>query len=432
VSLQEAYLNTAVKIKSCTRASAAGKNEYNLERTKKLKKDILVLEKNEMPKEKTTNTKEQKKEIKSLQSKLSTYKKRLSKAIKDGKEKSIKTNQKNIDKLTKELSKIEKSDNREKYFSEFTIALTNSKKGDYAEDWSKKALEHIKAEFPTLKVISAVEHRDQHSPHMHILLYSPDKPITQVISQKRGVGYSAFTDTSRKAMGDAYSNIQHNFHSYAKKNIARNGLNKLQKGRKYVSLGQYKQKGNFELKRAIKAQKEALPVLNRELTKIKTTLDMRYTAPTAEQLNVYTTKKWYKETHYIPKREIESKKRNTTEYADKLEYTLGVGVDVVREGSNALWKKLEENTKKNKKDDNLKVDLEFIKEWRKEFNDFFKGIDAQVQKVLASLKERKEVLKQKISNHPDTLKQIELTKAKDKERQEKRALQKDKPQGRER
>jgi Fe2+ transport system protein B len=58
-------MNTAVKIKSCTRASASGKIAYNEERTKNKKQDILLLEKNEMPKE-VSLSKENKKEINSL------------------------------------------------------------------------------------------------------------------------------------------------------------------------------------------------------------------------------------------------------------------------------------------------------------------------------------------------------------------------------
>jgi division protein CdvB (Snf7/Vps24/ESCRT-III family) len=58
---------------------------------------------------------EEKKEIKSLQTKISTYSKRLEKAIEENKPKSIATNQKNIEEAQKKLEKFEKRpDQREK------------------------------------------------------------------------------------------------------------------------------------------------------------------------------------------------------------------------------------------------------------------------------------------------------------------------------
>lgn len=241
MSLQEAKMNTAVKIKSCSRASASGKNEYNLERQKNQEKDILVLEKNEMPPLETLSL-EDKKEIKSLQTKISTYSKRLEKAIEENKPKSILTNQKNIEEAQKKLESFGKRpDKREKKFTEFTIALTNSEGKNYAQDWSAQSLEYVKKTFPDLQIISAVEHKDQHSPHMHVLVYSKDEPITQVLARSTGQ-----KDTSRESMKEAYSTIAHNFHSFANKNIATKELETLQKGRNYVSLGQFKAKGNYE------------------------------------------------------------------------------------------------------------------------------------------------------------------------------------------
>lgn len=433
MSMQEAILNTIVKIKSCTRASASGKNAYNLERTKNRDKDILVLEKNEMPKEKVTNTKEQKKEMKSLQTKLSTYKKRLEKAIKDGKEKSIKTNQKNINKITKQLSKIEKADGREKYFTEFTVALTNSKKGEYVENWSELSLEYLKKEFPTLQVVSAVEHRDQHSPHMHILLYSDDKPVTEVLADKRLMGGVGAKDTSREAMKDAYSRIQHSFHSFAKRKIAHNGLEKLHKGRKYVSLGQYKQKGNFEAKKAFKGSKESLVLLNKELTSTKATLrDSHYL--TAQPLNehnipLYSDKKMFRTLHFITSDHIKYQKKELDATIDRVGIALKADVTAPKKKIDEFWKELEENSEPIKKEDARKINPEYLKTWKEDLNKYLKEFNAQVQKVLDSLKKKKVSIEAKIAKHPQTLQQQELIKQKDKERQEQRALKKDKPQG---
>jgi hypothetical protein len=409
--MQEAILNTAVKIKSCTRASAAGKNEYNLERTKNREKDILVLEKNEMPEAKAILSKEQKKEIKSLQTKLSTYKKRLEKAIKDGKEKSIKTNTKNIDKITKQLSKLEKSDNREKHFTEFTIALTNSKAGEYSQNWSEKALEHIKQEFPTLQVVSAVEHKDQHSPHMHILLYSDGKPITQVLAEQSGK-----SDTKRESMKEAYSTIAHKFHSFANENIAHKELKPLQKGRKYVSLGQYKQKGNFELKKALRDKKETLPALtieDKQLSKrlIDANIHLKVQDIGEHSLEVHTSKVLFGEKHFITQADIDRKKDSLQAYADNAGEILDTDTSSVKKSINDYFKNLENNSKKTKdkqqphfsKEPVLKINLDYFKNWRKDFNEYLKALDKNVKKVLEIIKDKKVDVQSKINKHPKTI-----------------------------
>jgi len=153
------FLNTAVKIKSCSRASASAKIAYNEKRTKNQKKEILVLEKNDMPPLQTLSP-EDKKAIQALQKKISQSEKRLEKSILENKEKSILTNTKNLNEAKEQLAKFEnRQDKRKKYFTEFTIALTNSQNESYENDWSKKALEYIKQEFKELEVISAVEHK---------------------------------------------------------------------------------------------------------------------------------------------------------------------------------------------------------------------------------------------------------------------------------
>ena len=419
MSLQEAILNTAVKIKSCTRASAAGKNEYNLERTKNRDKDILVLEKNDMPKEKNTLSAKEKKEIKSLQTKLSVYTKRLKKAIEDGKEKSIKTNQKNIDKITKQLSKIEKSDKREKHFTEFTIALTNSQNEDYEKDWSKKALEYIKQEFPTLQVVSAVEHRDQHSPHMHILLHSPDKPITQVLAEQTGQ-----KDTSREAMKEAYSTIAHKFHSFADENIAHKRLKTLQKGRKYVSLGQYKQKGNFEAKKAFKAKNETLPALKTAEQKLSEWLTeakiyLKEQSIGENSLEVHTSKGLFGEKHFITYANINRKKESLQAYAENAGRILDTDTSSVKKSVDEYFKNLEDNSKKGKdrqephfsKEPVLKIKLDIFKQWRDDFNKYLKALDKNVQKMIENIKDKKSSIQEKINSHPETIKKnIELKK----------------------
>ena len=433
--MQEAFINTAVKIKSSTRASAAAKNEYNLDRQKNQEKDIFVLEKNEMPAEKISLSKEQKKEIKSLQSKLSTYKKRLQKAIEDGKEKSIKTNQKNIDKITKQLSKIEKSDKRQKHFTEFTISLTNSKKGDYAEDWSKRALDFIKQEFPTLDVVSAVEHRDQHSPHMHILMHSPDKPITQVLAQ-----YAGQKDTKRESMKEAYGYIARQFHSFANEKIAYKELKPLQKGRKYVSLGQYKAKGNFEAKKRLQEQNNSLPALQREDQQIeKKLIDANIWLKPQKigehSIEVFNSKGLlgFGEKHFVTVADIERKRESLHQYADKASEILDADATGVKKNIDGFFKHLEKNSKKGKdrqqphfpKEPVLKIDLETFKHWREEFNKYLKEIDGKVKELVGKLKGKQEKIREKISRHPETIK---LRKEQEAKRQE--SLQKIKTKSR--
>lgn len=416
-------MNTAVKIKSCTRASAAGKNEYNLERQKNKDKDILILEKNEMPEQKNTLSKIQKKEIKSLQSKLSTYKKRLEKALKENKEKSIKTNQKNINEIEKKLSKIEKSDQREKYFTEFTIALTNSEKDNYSDTWSKSSLEFIKQEFPMLDVVSAVEHRDQHSPHMHILLHSKEKPITQVIAD-----YAKQKDTSREAMKEAYSKIAHNFHSFANENIAHNELKTLQKGRKYVSLGQYKQKGNFEAKIALNRKNNSLTSLNSEKAKLeKTLIEANLYLEQQEigeyALEVHTSKGLLGEKHFVTYADIDRKQESLQGYADNAGEILDTDTSDVKQSMNEWFKHLEDNSKKGKdrqqphfkKEPVLKIKLDYFKEWRKEFNEYLKALDKNIKKAIEKIKKDKSEIERKISEHPKT---IEKNKQRELERKE--------------
>jgi hypothetical protein len=420
-------MNTAVKIKSCTRASASGKIAYNEERTKNKKQDILLLEKNEMPKE-VSLSKENKKEIKSLQTKLSTYKKRLEKAIKDGKEKSIKTNQKNIDKISKQLSEFKKSDSREKYFTEFTIALTNSKVGDYSENWSKKTLEHIKQEFPMLQVISAVEHKDQHSPHMHILLHSKDKPITQVLAEHIGQ-----KNTKREAMKEAYSQIAHNFHSFANLKIAHKELEPLQKGRKYVSLGQYKQKGNFEAKKALKRKYGSLSHLNSlkdELEEDIIYLEREFlnSQPSTSFSLVYKPKSFlFREYNFIQVSEVDRKKERINKFIEKVENTFSsFEINDEKKMVSDIFEHLD-SQKKSKdrvydhwdKELVIRVNKDYVKDLEKYLNNSLDGIVGKIKNILKEWEIKKEKVRKKISNHPEIKKRIEEERVK----REKRILE---------
>jgi hypothetical protein len=438
-------MNTAVKIKSCTGASASGKNQYNLERQKNQDKDILVLENNGMPKEKATLSLEQKKEIKSLQTKLSVYKKRLAKAIENGKEKSIKTNQKNIDKISQALSKIEKPDKRQKHFTEFTIALTNSHDESFAANWSKLALDHIKQEFPTLEVVSAVEHLDQHSPHMHILLHSPNKPITQVLAEQ-----SDKSNTKRESMKEAYSDIAHKFHSFANDKIAHKELEPLQKGRKYVSLGQYKHKGNFELKKLVREQKETLPALETQNKQLSDTIQdanifLKAQNISEHSLEVHTSKGLFVNKPFVTYSDLNRKKEILQDYADNAGKLLDTDVTSVKNKIDSYFNALENHSKKGKekqqphfpKEPVLKIDLAYFKNWKEAFNKYLSSVDANIKKMILKITDKKISNQEKIYNHPEMIKRkkeesIEKSKSIEKFKRERELKSRKKERGYER
>lgn len=422
-------MNTAVKIKSCTRAAASGKVAYNEERTKNKGNDILLLEKNEMPPLQTLSL-DEKKEIQAIQKKISQSEKRLAKAIEDGKEKSIKTNQKNLDAAKKELENFgDRQDKREKYFTEFTIALTNSQGESYANDWSQKALEHIKQEYPMLDVVSAVEHRDQHSPHMHILLHSKEKPITQVLAERTGQ-----KDTSRESMKEAYSKIAHNFHSFANENIAHNELKTLQKGLKYVSLGQYKQKGNFEAQIALESKKEQnLDYLLQEKEKLEAK---------AQQISRYQENKWRdmikfsvvtKERNrllglstekysFITIKDIEQTQRENKVFLESMRKNFNLETKDEAKEMNKYFDVLLKEQKRTKDREYSHWDKEQVIEITPKLLDkFLEDINkniAKVYKKLADVKQEVEKkltgIREKISKHPET---IEQNKLREKERE---------------
>ena len=182
-------MNTNVKIKTCTRSSAGAKVGYNEERKKQMEKDISIFAKEDIP-EILSLSDDDKKEIQALQRKISQSQKRLEKAIEDGKEKSIQTNQKNIDEAKAKLEAFgSRKDSREKPFVELTLSLTNFK--NWQDDlnraeFEKACLDFAKKEFPNMSVISGAAHYDQASPHAHVLLFAKEKSWSATIV-KRGV-----------------------------------------------------------------------------------------------------------------------------------------------------------------------------------------------------------------------------------------------------
>jgi len=240
-------MNTAIRIRNCNKLSAQGKHNYNVSRIKneQSKNKIKILEDNGFPDTKAL-TKEQREYKRKLQRKLSSYKRRLKTAIKNGKDDTIATAKRNIEKIEKELKELEQGEGAKvKYYSEFIISLTNAheyRKMLENDNWSSKVLEYLKNKYPDLNIISAVEHRDQYSPHMHVLLHSPGKPIRQYLSEVNGE-----KDLSKEAMQKAYSKMAHDLHDFVQEKVVPElKLSSLKKGRKYVSLGEFKERGNYE------------------------------------------------------------------------------------------------------------------------------------------------------------------------------------------
>lgn len=140
-----------------------------------MEKDITVLIASQVPEPQELNS-DHKKIVKNLQTKLSKYRERLSIAEIENKPKSIKTNSKNIEKIEAELAEVAgKNDDRKKHFVEFTVALTNSKNEIFDKEWGLKTVAFFKRKFPEMTCISAVEHHDQASPHLHLMFHSPKK-----------------------------------------------------------------------------------------------------------------------------------------------------------------------------------------------------------------------------------------------------------------
>ena len=183
-----------------------------------------------------------KKERKSLQKKLSVYRKRLEKAIEEQKPKVIASNQKKIEEIQRKLDQPFVKSNK-KEILDMTFILTNVGKQwqnneAFRESYNRYIEAFIKREFGDLHIVTVASHYDQASPHTHALLQVPnDTSWSKYLREKYQV-----EDTR-----DAYRAIQAKFHDSIEQALNR-PLDPLQSGRRYVGLGEFKEKGNFEVR----------------------------------------------------------------------------------------------------------------------------------------------------------------------------------------
>lgn len=183
-----------------------------------------------------------KKERKSLQKKLSVYRKRLEKAIEEQKPKVIANNQKRIEEIQRKLDQPFVKSNK-KEILDMTFILTNAGKQwqnneAFRESYNRYIEAFIKREFGDLHIVTVASHYDQASPHTHALLQVPnDTSWSKYLREKYQV-----EDTR-----DAYRAIQAKFHDSIEQALNR-PLDPLQSGRRYVGLGEFKEKGNFEVR----------------------------------------------------------------------------------------------------------------------------------------------------------------------------------------
>jgi hypothetical protein len=183
-----------------------------------------------------------KKERKSLQKKLPVYRKRLESAIEEQKPKVIANSQKKIVEIQAKLNQPFVKSNK-KEIIDMTFILTNAGKQwqshkPFRKSFNRYIEAYIKREFEDLHIVTVASHFDQASPHTHALLQVPnDTSWSKYLREKYQV-----EDTR-----DAYRAIQAKFHDSIEQALNR-PLDPLQSGRRYVGLGEYKAKGNFEVK----------------------------------------------------------------------------------------------------------------------------------------------------------------------------------------
>lgn len=233
---KEFYLNTSVKIKTFSNSQILAKQQYITSRKKFGENEISIIFDNNINVQIELSA-EQKKERLQLQKNLHIYKKRYEEAREKNKEKSMITNLLKIDDINNQLSKTSSRANRtnKKEFVEFTLSLTNFDNWKNKLDrqkFEKIVNDFMNEKFKDIEKVSGAAHYDQHSPHIHFL-FKMDyiTSWSEYLREKYQV----------KDTREAYSRINHEFHSYMNMQFE---LNQMQKGNKYASLKEYKNYGN--------------------------------------------------------------------------------------------------------------------------------------------------------------------------------------------
>jgi len=255
-------LNTNLKIKTYRFASASAKKQYITTRSKaNAEQDINILFNNSLESQ-VELSEEQKKERHQLQKYLSTYQKRLEKAILENKPKSIFTNFKKIEDIKLQIAKSDSRANKtcKKEFLEFTLSFTNFNnwnepryKLEFRAMFEKAVQKFMFDEFKEFKFVSAAAHYDQHSPHIHFLLKCNEQSWSSYCREKYFV-----TDTR-----EAYSKINNRFHDYFRDNGVT--IDDMHSGRKYHSLGFYKANGNREVQAKLRDDLSSKKTISEEI-----------------------------------------------------------------------------------------------------------------------------------------------------------------------
>jgi len=244
------------------------------------------------------------------------------------------------------------------------------------------------------------------------MLYSKEKTITQVLAE-----YAGQKDTSRESMKEAYSAIAHNFHSFANKNIAYNKLETLKKGRKYVSLGQYKQKGNFEAKNALESKKEQnldyLLDMKEKLERNIKDIDLKISNNWRDivRLNVVDKPKtfWFKEYSFVTLENIKREQKNTADFFENVK-RFDIDVKTEEKESKEHFNQLlsMKRTKDReyetlKKEDVIVIDKEALKKFLESLNSNIKKVHEKMKELREELKKDLNAIREKIYNHPKTI-----------------------------
>ena len=294
-------MNTAIQTKTHTAKSAKSKSLHNERKDKSIKNpDYVILQKDNYHKfqqkeqvkaPKTTAKQEQqekalKKELATIQSKISTYSKRVNEY-----EAREKPNFAKIDKLKEQIKELELqkskiptlSDKRGKpqkvKYVEFELSLTNSnhlKHDKSVQQAFIKSFNELRKDeiFKDLKSVSDVMHLDQHSLHIHSLnkLVNGKSWNSIVESQKLS------TDKDGR---DVYSRLQNRFNDIVRKNFKELNLDiePQQKGIQYLSLKRYKEKTNFKSQ----DQQQAKEPLKKDLSRIVERQEFKKQQPQQQQ-----------------------------------------------------------------------------------------------------------------------------------------------------
>lgn len=268
--------NATLQIKNMTLGAAVFRSNENIRAGAKWgEANIEVLVNNstfrETPKKEIKKLDaDEKKERVQLQKNLHIYKKRLSKAIEENKQKSIQTNQNKINEIEFKLNQRETRKHREKKeFVELKFTLPGIRTNDknFNRLFSEVQTKYINKYFGDLKLITNAIHLDQHSLHSHAIFRLPDNvSLNDYLGKKFNIekinNNKYYTYEQREKI---YQQQAREWHSFAKKHLEID-FKDLKYGERYVPINKYKEMTEFN------QRKDALNKINEDF--IEETNDM--------------------------------------------------------------------------------------------------------------------------------------------------------------